>query len=81
MFSLELLLPLIVVLGALFFLPIWHWTTKDVAYFDRIGVAHSTWKVLFVIGLFGPMPLVALAWWGFAVGDALRERSRRVSTS
>ena len=75
------LLPVAVLLGVFFFLPIWHWTTKDVAYFDRIGVAHSTWKALFVIGLFGPMPLVAVAWWALAIRDALRQSAHGVSAT
>lgn len=70
------LLPMFVILGALCFLPIWHWTTRDAAYFDRIGVAHSTWKTAFTVGLLGPMPFVALAWWLYAIRDALRTRSR-----
>ena len=73
------LLPMFVILGALVFLPIWHWTTRDTAYFDRIGVARSTWKTAFTVGLLGPMPVVALAWWLYAIRDALRTRSRRAA--
>lgn len=75
MVLLSVLLPVEVFLGALCFLPIWHWTTRDAEYFDRTGVSHSTWKALFTIGLFGPMPFVGLAWWVVAVRDKLRGRS------
>ncbi|MFZ6003494.1 MAG: hypothetical protein ACOYXM_06110 [Actinomycetota bacterium] len=74
------LLPMIVFLGVLCYLPIWHWTTRDAAYFDRIGVAHPTWKTAFTIGFFGPMPVVGLAWWAFAIRDALRASSGSATT-
>lgn len=75
MFLLEILLGTVLFAGPLLFLPIWHWSTRDVAYFERIGVSHSTWKTAFTVGLFGPMPFVALAWWLYAIRDVLRTRS------
>ena len=46
------------------FAPALHWMRTEAAFFERTPWKHSTWKTLWIVGLFtGALPIVGMLWW------------------
>jgi hypothetical protein len=67
-------LGLAAVLFVVVFAPILHWTRTDAGFFDRTPISHTTWKWLWIGGVFtGTVPLIGLVWWYFVVRDRINQ--------
>ena len=63
----DLFVTLLIPAVALFlivFAPALHWLRTEATFFEQTWWSHSTWKTLWIVGIFtGVLPIVGLLWW------------------